>query len=449
MQSRVLILDDENSICISLALALKPEYDVAWETDPHKGLERLRAESFDLLLLDLVIGEYDGLEVLEKARQIDPLIAVIMMTAYGSIRSSVSAMKRGAFTYLTKPLDLEELQIFMRQALEFRALNDSVAYLNERLRDQAQTGELVGVSPAMQTVLQMIEKFRNVDANILISGESGTGKGLVAQALHFQGRRKHFVGVNCSAMDEDRIEEEFFGYKRGAHPGAMHDQRGKLDYADQGTLYLESIGDMPLSFQAKLLQALKEKSFTPVGGRDIRRFNTRVIASTNRDLRAMVEAGLFRKDLFYWVNAVEIDLPPLRKRKEDIPILCAYFIHNSSTLRSKACKIRGITAEAQELLNAHDYPGNVRELANAIDCAGIVASDEWIRVKDLPYRFMDAASDADVSEKLLAGTTLQELERMAILASYRRNGGKRKLMAAELGISERGLWNKLKEYDLS
>lgn len=449
MRPRILILDDENSICISLSLALKPEYDVAWETDPRKGLERLRAESFDLVLLDLVIGEYDGLEVLEKARQIDPRMAVIMMTAYGSIRSSVSAMKRGAFTYLTKPLDLEELQIFIRQALEFRALNDSVAYLNERLRDQAQTGELVGVSPAMQTVLQMIEKFRNVDANILIAGESGTGKGLVAQALHFQGKRKHFVWVNCSAMDEGRIEEEFFGYKSGAHPGAVHDQRGKLDYADQGTLYLESIGDMPLSFQAKFLRALQEKAFTPVGGRDIRRFDTRVIASTNRDLRAMVEKGLFRKDLLYRINTVEIDLPPLRQRREDIPILCSYFIRNSSTLRSKPCKICGITAEAQELLSAHDYPGNVRELANAIDCAGIVASDEWIRVKDLPYRFTDAAPSADVSEKLLAGTTLQELERRAILASYRRNGGKRKLIAAELGISERGLWNKLKEYDLS
>lgn len=449
MQPRVLILDDENSICISLSLALKPEYDVAWETDPCKGLERLRTESFDLVLLDLVIGEYDGLEVLEKARQIDPRIAVIMMTAYGSIRSSVSAMKRGAFTYLTKPLDLEEIQIFIHQALEFRALNDSVAYLNERLRDQAQTGELVGVSPAMQTVLQMIEKFRNVDANILISGESGTGKGLVAQALHFQGKRKHFVWVNCSAIDEERIEEEFFGCKSGAHPGAVHDQRGKLDYADQGTLYLESIGDMPLAFQAKFLRVLQEKAFTPVGGRDIRRFNTRVIASTNRDLRAMVEQGLFRKDLLYRINTVEIDLPPLRQRREDIPILCSYFIRNSSTLRSKPCKICGITAEAQELLNAHDYPGNVRELANTIDYAGIVASDEWIRVKDLPYRFTDTAPSADVSEKLLTGMTLQELERMAILASYQRNGGKRKLIAAELGISERGLWNKLKEYDLS
>lgn len=449
MQSRVLIIDDESSICISLSLALQPEYDVAWESDPMKGLERMQAESFDLLLLDLVIGEHDGLEVLEKAKKIDPRIVVIMMTAYGSIRSSVSAMKRGAFTYLTKPLDLEEIQIHMRQALEFRALNDSVAYLNERLRDQVQTGELVGVSPAMQNVLQMIEKFRDVDANVLISGESGTGKGLVAQALHFQGKRKHFVWVNCSAMDEDRFEEEFFGCKSGAYPGVVHDRRGKLDYADQGTLYLESIGDMPLSFQAKLLRVLEEKAFTPVGVRDIRHFDTRVIASTNRDLRALVEQRLFREDLLYWINTVEINLPPLRERPEDIPILCAYFIQNSNILQSKPCKIRGITAEAQDLLNAYHYPGNVRELANTIDCAGIVASDEWIRVKDLPYRFTDTATSIDASDKLLTGMTLQELERMAILASYRRHGGKRKLIAAELGISERGLWNKLKEYDLA
>lgn len=447
MRPRVLILDDENSICVSLSLALQPEYEAAWETDPRKGLTRLGAESFDLVLLDLVIGEHDGLEILKEIQRIDPRVAVIMMTAYGSIRSSVSAMKRGAFTYLTKPLDLEELQIFMRQALEFRALNDSVTYLNEQLRSQARLGELVGASPAMQPVLRMIEKFRDVDANILIRGESGTGKSMVAQALHFQGKRKHFVSINCSAVEEDRLEEEFFGCKSGAYPGVTHDRRGKLDYADQGTLCLDNISDMPLPFQAKLLRALEEKAFTPVGGREIRRFDTRVIATSNRDLNAMVEEGSFRKDLLYRLNTLEIGLPPLRERREDIPPLCAYFIRRSGTLQGKARKIRGVTAEAQDLLNAHSYPGNVRELANAIEYAGIVANDEWIRVKDLPYRFTDAAPGSDALERLISGKTLQELERMAILGSYRRNGGRRKLIAAELGISERGLWNKLKEYD--
>mgnify|MGYP000011697775 FL=1 len=451
MLPRILILDDESSICVSLSLALQPNYDVAWETDPRLGLARLQGESFDLVLLDMVIGEYDGLDLLEQIRSLDPWVAVIMMTAHGSIRSSVSAMKRGAFMYLTKPLDLEELQIHMQQALEFRALNDSVAYLNERLRAQSQAEQLVGVSPAMQGVLQMIEKFRNVDANVLIHGESGTGKSLVAQALHFQGKWKHFVSVNCSAMDERQLEEELFGYKSGVYPGSVGDQRGKLDYANQGTLYLDGIGDMPLSFQAKFLRVLQEKAFTPVGGREIHRFDTRVIAASNRDLRAMVEAGAFRRDLFYRLNTVEIDLPPLRERREDIPLLCAQFLQRSNALGGRRTKLKGITAEAQELLNAYDYPGNVRELANAIEYAGIVAADEWIRGRDLPYRFSygDTGSEPGVSEKLLEGKTLQQLEQMAILSAFQRHGGKRKAMAAELGISERGLWNKLKEYDLA
>lgn len=347
MLPRILILDDESSICVSLSLALQPNYDVAWETDPRLGLARLQGESFDLVLLDMVIGEYDGLDLLEQIRSLDPWVAVIMMTAHGSIRSSVSAMKRGAFMYLTKPLDLEELQIHIQQALEFRALNDSVAYLNERLRAQSQAEQLVGVSPAMQGVLQMIEKFRNVDANVLIHGESGTGKSLVAQALHFQGKWKHFVSVNCSAMDERQLEEELFGYKSGVYPGSVGDQRGKLDYANQGTLYLDGIGDMPLSFQAKFLRVLQEKSFTPVGGREIHRFDTRVIAASNRDLRAMVEAGAFRRDLFYRLNTVEIDLPPLRERREDIPLLCAQFIQRSNTLGGRRTKLKGITAEAR------------------------------------------------------------------------------------------------------
>lgn len=448
MQPRIMIIDDENSICISLSLALQPEFDVAFETDPRDGLERLRSESFDLVLLDLVIGEHDGLDILEKIKEIDPRLAVIMMTAYGSIHSSVRAMKRGAFTYLTKPLDLEELRIFILQALEFRALNDSVAFLTERLRDQAQTGELVGVSPAMQNVLKMIEKFRHVDTNILISGESGTGKAHVAQALHFQGKRKHFVWINCSALDEKRAEEEFFGVASPTRTSSAHDQRGKLAYADQGTLYLESVGDLPLSFQAKLLRVLQEKSYTPVGGHELRHFDTRVIASTNRDLRELVAQRLFREELLYRLNAVEIDLPPLRKRREDIPILSTYFVNNSITLRSKLIKVTGITEAAQALLNQHHYPGNVRELANAIDYAGIVASDEWIRPDDLPIRFFDQDAPGDATEKLLAGMTLQELERTAILASFQRNDGKRKTIAAELGISERGLWNKLKEYGL-
>ena len=225
MLPRILIVDDESSICISLSLALEPEYEVVWETDPIRALERLQTEPIDLVLLDMVIGPYDGLDILMKIKKLAPLAAVIMMTAYGSIRSSVSAMTRGAFTYLTKPLDLEELKIYIRQALEFRSLNENVTYLNDQLEAQNQAEELIGTSPALEQVRTMLRKFQNVDVNVLITGESGTGKRIAAHTLHNGADGRRFVTVNCAAFDEKRLEEEFFGYKMDAVPGALCDRR--------------------------------------------------------------------------------------------------------------------------------------------------------------------------------------------------------------------------------
>lgn len=448
MRPRILIVDDESSICISLSLALEADYDMSWETDPMRALERLQEEPFDLVLLDMVIGQYDGLDILVKIRQLAPLVSVIVMTAYGSIRSSVSAMTRGAFTYLTKPLDVEELKIYIGQALEFRALNDKVTYLNDQLREQDDAEQLIGTSAALRQVLRMIEKFRDVDANVLITGESGTGKRQAARALHNGSGRERFVTVSCAATDEEQLEEELFGCKVGARPGAVCDRRGKLDYANGGTLYLDGIGDMPLGFQAKLLRVLQERTFSPVGGREIHHLNTRIIASTNREPEALVDSGLLRRDLLYRLNTVEIHMPPLRERREDIPLLCSHFIQKSAMLRNKRIKLQGLTEEALALLTAHSFPGNVRELANTIEYAGIIAGGEWIRAKDLPYRLTDSAPNTDETERFLSGKTLQELERLAIENSYRAHGGKRTAMAAELGISPRGLWNKLKEYGL-
>lgn len=448
MRPRILIVDDESSICISLSLALEADYDMSWETDPMRALERLQEEPFDLVLLDMVIGQYDGLDILVKIKQLAPLVSVIVMTAYGSIRSSVSAMTRGAFTYLTKPLDVEELKIYIGQALEFRALNDKVTYLNDQLREQDDAEQLIGTSAALRQVLRMIEKFRDVDANVLITGESGTGKRQAARALHNGSGRERFVTVSCAATDEEQLEEELFGCKVGARPGAVCDRRGKLNYANGGTLYLDGIGDMPMGFQAKLLRVLQERTFSPVGGREIHHLNTRIIASTNRDPEALVDSGLLRRDLLYRLNTVEIHMPPLRERREDIPLLCSHFIQKSAMLRNKRIKLQGLTEEALALLKAHSFPGNVRELANTIEYAGIIAGGEWIRAKDLPYRLTDSAPNTDETERFLSGKTLQELERLAIENSYRAHAGKRTAMAAELGISPRGLWNKLKEYGL-
>lgn len=343
MLPRILIVDDESSICISLSLALEPEYEVVWETDPIRALDRLQTEPIDLVLLDMVIGPYDGLDILMKIKKLAPLAAVIMMTAYGSIRSSVSAMTRGAFTYLTKPLDLEELKIYIRQALEFRSLNENVTYLNDQLEAQNQAEELIGTSPALEQVRTMLRKFQNVDVNVLITGESGTGKRIAAHTLHNGADGRRFVTVNCAAFDEKRLEEEFFGYKMDAVPGALCDRRGKLDYANGGTLYLDGIGDMPPEFQRKLLRVLQEHTFSPIGSREVHQFHTRIIASANRTSDELVQSGLLRQDLLYRLNAVEIHMPRLRERRADIPLLCSHFISRSSTLRNKRVRIRGVT----------------------------------------------------------------------------------------------------------
>lgn len=357
-------------------------------------------------------------------------------------------MTRGAFTYLTKPLDLEELKIYIRQALEFRSLNENVTYLNDQLEAQNQAEELIGTSPALEQVRTMLRKFQNVDVNVLITGESGTGKRIAAHTLHNGADGRRFVTVNCAAFDEKRLEEEFFGYKMDAVPGALCDRRGKLDYANGGTLYLDGIGDMPPEFQRKLLRVLQEHTFSPIGSREVHQFHTRIIASANRTSDELVQSGLLRQDLLYRLNAVEIHMPRLRERRADIPLLCSHFISRSSTLRNKRVRIRGVTDEALEILCAHTFPGNVRELANTIEYAGIVASGEWIRPKDLPYQFTNARPGLGEVERVLAGKTLQELERLAIETSYRANAGKRSAMVSELGISPRGLWNKLKEYGL-
>lgn len=453
MKERILIVDDEPGICVSLSLALQSLYEVSWESDPVKAVERLRLESFQLVLLDLILGEVDGVDILAQIKSQDANIIVIVMTAYGSIRSSVNAMRCGAYTYLSKPLDIEELQIHIKQALIFQALNEKVTYLNDELKTQSVYNEIIGQSPAMQQVYRMIDKLRDLDTSVLITGESGTGKELVAKAIHNTSKRseERFVAMNCAAIPEGLLEEEFFGHKRGAFTGAVSDKRGKFELADRGTLFLDEIGDMPLLLQGKLLRVLQERKFSPIGGNEIINTDARVIVATNRDLREMVQAGSFRQDLFYRIDVFEIKLPPLRERRQDIPLLCEHFFKLNNRQQKKQVKIKGITKEAEQLLLTHDYPGNVRELANALEYACILTSDEWIHASDLPSR-MRSRFGADLqpneNQASAAKRTLQQIERDAILESYRRNSGKKKAIAEELGISERGLWNKLKEYGL-
>ena len=445
MKPNILIVDDEKSICVSLSYALQAEFDVKWETNPQAALERIHNDHIDLVLLDIIIGEVNGIEVLKLIREYSQDIMVIMMTAFGSIQSSVTAMKLGAFNYLVKPLDIEELQIHIRQALSIQKLNAKVDYLSNQLTEKYKYG-MVGNSPSMRHVYDLIEKLKDVDSQVIITGENGTGKELVAKAIHYSGKRKTepFIAINCSAIPEGLFEGEFFGHKKGSFTGAIDNQVGKLEAAASGTILLDEIGDLPLGFQGKLLRVLQEKNFSPIGSNEIKRFEARVIAATNRNIPLLIANELFREDFYYRINVVEIKLPPLRDRKVDIQALCEHYINKNNRQQNK--KIKGLTQKAETLLREYDYPGNIRELANILEYASIVCNGEWIDCKDLPERMTKTRSGSCFNAKNAEGKTLKEIEKEVITATYKKYNGKRSKISRELAISERGLWNKLKEY---
>lgn len=449
MNRTVYIIDDEPSICVSLQLALKNLYRVKTFTSSLPALASMEAEGADIVLLDLRLGEENGLEVLERIKRIDPNTEVIMMTAFGSIDTSVNAMQKGAFTYLTKPINIEELKVIMQQAGNIRKLNEQIYYLSDQLESKSRFDAIIGESAPMQRVYMLIDRVKDIDTNVLITGESGTGKELVARAIHNAGKRyrERFVVVNCAAIPENLLELEFFGYKRGAFTGAMQDKKGKLEQADNGTLFLDEIGDMPLGLQSKLLRALQDKEFTPVGGSTPIKVDTRILAATNRDLPALIAEGRFREDLYYRLNVMEIKLPPLRERQGDIAILSNYLLGKFSSELNKP--IRAITPEAKEMLERLPYPGNVRQLANILEYACILCQDGVISKEDFPEyvtRSDGAGPSGDSIDDYLSSHSLKDIEKRAIEATLQRCGGKRVATAAQLGISKRGLLNKLKEY---
>ena len=446
MKPHILIVDDETAICVSLKYTLSKDYEVSIAGNAEEAVAALEDSSIRLVLLDLFLGNDDGMELLQQTKEQHPNLVVIVMTAHGSIRSSVTAMKKGAFTYMTKPLDIEELKIFIQQGLHYQDLNEKVAYLSGELQDRYQYGEMIGKSPAMQKIYDLVERLKDLDTPVIVTGESGTGKELVARAMHFMGARKNesFIEVNCAAIPEGLLEMEFFGYKRGAFTGATGDKKGKFEAADKGTLFLDEIGDMPLSLQGKLLRVLQEKRFSPIGSNESKTIDVRVVAATNKDLWQMVQEGTFRQDLFYRLSVITMQLPPLRQRKQDIPLLISQFIDRLN--REQGRNVRGVTKEVERLLLTYDYPGNVRELQNMVEFAVIMCDQEYIDAHDLPRHLVEQVNAAPEPVDAPESGSLYEIERRAILQALERNGGHQRKTAEELGISERGLHNKLKEY---
>lgn len=445
----ILIIDDERSINISLSHALEDTYSVFTSEDPIKGYDVIEKEQIDLVLLDLKIGKYEGLEVLKEIKKMDGSIQVIMMTAYGSIKTSIDAIKSGAYYYITKPIDLEELKLLIHKALEFSDLNHKVKQLSEELDNKYSVKGIIGRSPKMLKLFDTIDKVKNIDSNILIIGESGTGKEMVAKAIHYQGMRKNnrFEAINCAAIPSHLLESELFGYKQGAFTGAMKDKKGKFQMTHSGTIFFDELGEMELSMQSKLLRVIEDKEVTPLGSNVSEKVDVRIIAATNVDLKKAVEEGTFRKDLYYRLNVITMKLPPLRERKEDISVLINHFVEKYNKHFNK--EVTNIEPSALKILENYTYKGNVRELENIIERAIALSSSDKISIDDLSDDVVNFRKIKNKgSFKEMVGMDLKSIEKEVILETLNENDGVKHKTASMLGISERTLRNKLIEYEV-
>ena len=449
---RLLIIDDEPAICASLSFALEDSFSVAEAHSAAEGLRAIGNREFDIVLLDLKLGLDDGVEVLKQIKTEKPRMVVIMMTAFGSIHSSVAAMKAGAFYYLTKPINMDELRMLLDKATGYLDLESKVQYLNNKLTEVYEVGGIIGQSNAMQRVVAQIEKLRNVDANVLITGESGTGKELVAKALHFGGTRQNeaFEAINCAAIPLELLESELFGHEKGAFSGAVQRRKGLFELADGGTIFLDEIGEMDLKLQAKLLRVVQDKEILPVGSEQRKKVDVRILAATNRDPRQLLREGKFREDLFFRLNVVNIHLPALRERPDDIPPLVQFFFTKYSRKMGRA--VPKIDEAALAALTHHPYQGNVRELENIIEKTMVFLSGDVVRLDDLPLEvrqgsFPDKTGPVGDLIPVRIGQDMDTIQKNVILATLDHFQGNKQKTAEVLKISERKLWYKLKEYE--
>lgn len=447
--NRILIIDDEVSICDSLEFLLEDNYEVYTSQDPKAALEIIVERDIQVVLLDLKIGNINGIDVLKKIKQIKAEVGIIIITAYGSIESTVEAIKLGANNYVTKPINIEELCVFIEKSLEYIKLNNSLTNLKEIVDEQYTIKGIIGKAKSFKKVLKKVEKVKNVDTTVLITGESGTGKDVIAKAIHFEGNRKDskLEIVNCAAIPENLLESELFGYVKGAFTGAEKRKVGKIEQANNGTLFLDEIGDMDLSLQAKILRVVEDMEITPLGSDKTEKVDVRIIAATNKDLIEEVKKGRFREDLYYRLNVITIDLPPLRERREDIVPLLQFFLGKYSHKLNKT--VNKISAEALNILESYDFPGNIRELENIVERTIVLSDNDEIQLQDLPDYLINSKNVAiDTGENITikVGTNLKELEKLMILKTLKHFDGNRKETAKCLKMSERSLQYKIKEY---
>ncbi|MCL6447730.1 MAG: sigma-54 dependent transcriptional regulator [Armatimonadetes bacterium] len=448
MVPKILIIDDEKHLCWALEKAMRQEgYQALSATSGKKGLELIKEESPSLVILDLKMPEMDGLEVLRKAREILPGLPVIMLTAHGTIETAIEAMKIGAVDYLTKPFDLEELKIVIKQNLMVSQLVTEVTFLRDELAKRYTN--LIGESKAVQEIKRLIEKVAKSNATVLITGESGTGKEVAALTIHQQSLRKDgpFVPVNCAALPEQLLESELFGHEKGAFTGAVARKLGRFELADRGTIFLDEITEIPLSMQVKLLRVLQEKSFERVGGTETLCVDVRVIAATNRDIASAMKQGQFREDLYYRLNVFQIHMPPLRERKEDIPLLAQHFVEKFRP----TYLVNKISPAAMELLVRYPWPGNIRELQNVIERAAIICQGNEILPEHLPKELLAAqkTTAGPVINFPDQGISLEEVEKELILKALEKTGGNQTKAAQLLGITRSALLYRSQKYGIN
>lgn len=456
MKPHVLVIDDEKAICASLTFALEDQYRITTAIDPDKGLQIINKEQVDIVLLDLRIGNVNGLDVLLQIKKEAPSVTVIMMTAYASIESSIEAIKRGAYYYIEKPINMEELYLLLMRAVEFTQMSSRLETLHEELEQRIGFGNFLGKSKAMNHVFSMINRIKNIDSNVLILGESGTGKELVARSIHNTGKRKHapLEVVNCAAIPETLLESELFGYEKGAFTGAIERKEGKWVAANGGTLFLDEVSEMPLSLQAKLLRVLQEREVTPLGSNKKISLDVRIVCATNKKLEQLVKEGKFREDLYFRLNVIPILMPPLRERKEDLPLLINHFIEKYCKEMNQ--KKKTLSPSARRILLEYRYPGNVRELENIIEYSVALSTGDVIKDTDLPINVQEQkpalfSSAVDGNGDILQipiGIPMAEVEKKVIASTLDCFDWHRQKTAQALQISERSLRDKIKLYGI-
>ena len=447
LKARILVVDDELNARSALRTILSEEgYDVVEACDGEEGLAKLDELAPDVVLADVRMPKMDGLTLLRKAKAQGSDASFIMMTAFASVEAAVEAMRLGAENYLVKPLDVNAALVFLEKALEKRRLVREAAGLRERVRERYKLEGIVGEAPELQAVYEVVKQAAPTKATVLVLGESGTGKELIAQALHELSQRKDkpFVKVACAALSETLLESELFGHERGSFTGAIGRKEGRFELADSGTLFLDEIGEISPAVQVKLLRALQTREFERVGGTQTVKVDVRVVAATNRDLAAEVKAGRFREDLYYRLNVVAVTLPPLRRRRGDIPALAAHFIEKYCQAYGK--NIKGMTPGMLNAMLGHDWPGNVRELENAIERAVVLCKGTELTADDLPSTLRGPRPAPRDAAGLIPGASLAEIEREAILRTLELQGGSTSRAAEMLGISVRKIQYRLKEY---